>query len=288
MFASIFKKLDVLEWRDYVLVLICCMAFCIKVTAEVAPDLAPDAVDDLYNGCAKDALHRFVDSDLLREELNHSRAFQRAWHRSQSPACPHVPSGGVKEHTAALRTYVTSTDTFRNALNNAVHSYGTNTTTYEDHFLFKSLHFLLMDSIRLLHPGTCKTVYAFSDPKFSVQKGSTVRFGRFSLAYSSLDTLKERDIDDEVILGINTCFFADLGENICHDEPVTLLSPTEKFMVENVRTVAEEDVSYHMVLLKHTQLQAMHNCYMFSRSSVGALSPWPVLTLLTSSLFIIR
>lgn len=277
-----------LKGRYFVLVIICSLAFCIKVTAEEPLDMAPDAVDDMYEGCTKDALKRFVLSDLLKEELNNSEAFQRAWHRSQSPACPKVLPGGLKEHTAALRTYVASTDTFRTTLNNAVHSYGTNTTTYEDNFNFKSLHFLLMDSIRLLNPGTCKTVYAFSDPKFSVQKGSPVRFGRFYLAYSNLDTLKERDIDDEVILGINTCFFADLGDNVCHDDPVTLLSPAEEFMVENVKTVVEDDVSYHMILLKHTQLKSRHNCYIFSRSSDDAPSHWLVLALLTISFFIIR
>lgn len=277
------------EGRYFALIIIYSLAFYIKVTAEEPLDMAPDAVDDMYEGCTKDALKRFVHSDLLKEELNNTEAFQRAWHRSQSPACPKVLLGGVKEHTTALRTYVTSPDTFKTALNNAVHSYGTNATTYEDNFNFKSLHFLLMDSIRLLNPGTCKTVYAFSDPKFSVQKGSTVRFGRFYLAHSNLDTLKETDIDGEVILAINTCFFADLGDNICHDEPVTLLSPTEEFVVENVETVKEvDDVSYLLILLKRIQLKSKHNCYIFSRSSNDVPSHWLALALLTSSFFIIH
>lgn len=278
-----------LEGRYFLLVIMYTLAFCIQVTAEEPLDMAPDAVDDMYKGCTKDALKRFVFSDLLKEELNNTETFQQAWHGSQSPACPKVLLGGVKEHTTALRTYVTSSDTFKATLNDAVHSYGTNTTTYEDHFDFKSLHFLLMDSIRLLNPGTCKTVYAFSDPKFSVQKGSTVRFGRFYLAHSNLETLKERDIDGEVILGVNTCFFADLGENVCHDEPVTLLSPTEEFMVEKVETVTDaDDVSYLLILLKHTQLKSRHNCYIFSRSSADVPSHWLALALLTSSFFIIH
>lgn len=291
MFVSRSKITNMLEGRYFALAVICSLALCIKVAAEVPLDMAPDAVDDMYNKCEKDALNKFVFSDLLKEELNNSEAFQKAWHDSQTSGCTKVIPGGVKEHTTALQT-VTSAENFRTTLNNAVYTYGTNTSTYEDNFYFKSLHFLLMDSIRLLYPpDTCKTVYAFSDPKFSAQKGSSVRFGRFYMAYSSLDVLKETDIDDEdIILGITTCFFAELGDNICHDDdPVTLLSPTEEFTVEDVKTVVENiDVSYHMIILKHSKLESMHNCYMFSRSSDDAPSHWLVLALLTSSFFIIR
>lgn len=287
MFLSRFKML---EGRYFVLAVICSLAFCIKVAAEVPLDMAPDAVDDMYKGCTKDALNKIVLSDLLKEELNNSEAFQRAWSHSQTSACTKVIPKGVKEHTMALRTFVSSPESFRTALNNAVYAYGTNTTTYEDNFYFKSLHFLLMDSIRLLNPGTCKTLYAFSEPKFSVQKGSSVRFGRFYVAYSNLDTLKERDIDGETVLGITTCFFAELGDNICqHDDPITLISPTEEFTVEDVKTVEEDsDVSYTMILIKHSQLKSTHNCYMFSRSFDDAPSLWLVLALLTSSFFITR
>lgn len=289
MFLFRFKIITMLEGRYFVLAVICSLALC-KEAAEVPLDMAPDAVDDMYVGCVKDALNKFVLSDLLREELNNSKDFQRAWHHSQTSACTKVIPGGVKEHTTALRTFVTSDDIFRMTLNSAVYAYGTNTTTYEDSFYFKSLHFLLMDSIRLLNPGTCKTLYAFSEPKFSVQKGSSVRFGKFYMAYSNLDILKERDIDGETILGITTCFFADLGDNICqHDDPVTLISPTEVFTVEDVKTVEEDnDVSYNMILIKHSQLKSTHNCYMFSRSFDDAPSLWLVLALLTSSFFITR
>uniref|UniRef100_A0A8C6U316 NAD(P)(+)--arginine ADP-ribosyltransferase n=1 Tax=Neogobius melanostomus TaxID=47308 RepID=A0A8C6U316_9GOBI len=236
------------------------------MTKKMPLDMAPDAVDDMYEGCAKDALNKFVFSNLLKEELNNSEAFQRAWDQSQTPACTKIIPGGMKEHTTALRTYVTSDETFRKNLNNAVYTCGTNTTTYEDNFYFKSLHFLLMDSIQLLNPGACKTVYAFSDPIFTVQNGTRVRFGRFYMAYSDLDILKkERDMYGEVILGINTCFFAELEGNICHDDPIRLLSPTEEFTVEEVKTVEEDGASYNMIMLKHSQLKGMHNCYMFSR-----------------------
>lgn len=272
--------------RHLVLAVICSLAICINVAAEVPLDMAPDAVDDMYEGCAKDALNKLVLSNLLKEELNSSEAFLKAWYQSQTSPCPKLIPGGVKEHTMALQTYVTSDDNFKMALNNAVYTYGTNKTTYEDSFHFKSLHFLLMDSIRRLHPGVCRTVYAFSDPKFSVQNGSTVRFGRFDATSPSLDILKTRDFDDEIILDITTCFFAELGDNVCHDDPTTLLSPVEEFLVEDVKTIEDEDATYQRIILKHSVLKSMHNC-LFSRSSDDVPSHWLVLTLLTSSFFII-
>lgn len=260
---------------------------CIKVAAEVPLDMAPDAVDDMYEGCTKEAQEKLV-FNVLKEELNHSSAFQSEWRSAQTPACTKLPVG-TKEHTTALRTYVTSNDHFRTTVNNAVFSYGTNATTYEEHFHFKALHFLLMDSMRLLHPGTCKIVYAFSEPKFSAQNGSRVRFGRFYLAYPSMEILKEVEIDGEIVLSINTCYFVNLGDNICHNDHIILLSPTEEFTVEDVKTVKEEnDVSYQMISLKHSQLKSKRNCYMFSRSSDDVPSQWLVLVLLTSSFFILR
>lgn len=273
--------------RHLVLVLICSVAVCINMAAEVPLDMAPDAVDDMYEGCSKDALNQFVFSDLFKEELNSSEAFLNAWQQSLTSTCPKLIPGGMKEHTMALQTYVNSPETFKTTLNNAVYTYGTNKTTYEDSFHFKSLHFLLMDSIRLLNRGVCKTVYAFSDPKFSVQKGSPVRFGRFYLAFSSMEYLKDRDFDDEIILNINTCFFAELGDNICHDDPVILLSPTEEFIVEDVETVENDDVAYQRIVLKHSLLKSTHSC-LFSRSFDEVPSRWLVLTLLMSSFFIIH
>lgn len=271
----------------WVLAVICSLAVCITVAAKVPLDMAPDAVDDLYKGCTKDALNKLVLSDLLKEELNSSEAFLKAWHQSQTSPCPKLIPGGVKEHTMALQTYVTSDDTFKMTLNNAVYTYGTNKTTYEDSFHFKSLHFLLMDSIRQLNPGVCRTVYAFSDPRFSVQKDSTVRFGRFYAASPNPDILNTRDLDDEIILDITTCFFAELGENICHDDPIILLSPSEEFVVKDVKTIDNDDATYQRIVLKHSVVKSMHNC-LFSRSSDDVPSHWLVLTLLTSSFFVVH
>ncbi|KAJ0033789.1 hypothetical protein NQD34_000896 [Periophthalmus magnuspinnatus] len=272
------------EGRYLGLAVICTLTLCIKAAAETPLDMAPDAVDDMYEGCAKDALDKLVLSDMLQEELNKSIDFSTLWN-SQSSRCPKLIPGGLKQHTTALRTIAMDDGNFITKLNMDVYAYGTNTTTY-DGFYFKSLHFLLMDSIRLLHtPLThCKTVYSFSSPISKAQKGSTVRLGRFWIGFSSLKEIEE-DIDDQDILNITTCFFADLGENICNDMPVTLLSPAEEFTVEDVRDI-KGDPSYHMIVLKHSQLKSMHNCYIFS-SSPDIAPHWLLLALLTPSFFII-
>ncbi|CAL9699717.1 unnamed protein product [Knipowitschia caucasica] len=252
------------EVQYLILAVVCSLSLGSKIPL----DMALDAVDDMYDGCSKDALNKFVLSDLLQEEMNQSIIFQKAWHQSQS-ACPKLIPGGLKQHTTALLTIASDDDSFRKTLNNAVFTDGANSTIYEEHFNYKSIHFLLMDSLRLLHTGqnVCTTVYAFSDFDFSAVKGSTVRLGRFTIGYPSLQILKKRDIDDEVILSITSCFFANLGENICIEEPSILLSPAEEFRVEDVRTVKEdEDLSYHLIVLKHSKLKSEHNCYVFSRS----------------------
>lgn len=256
----------------------CFTAFCNIVIAEkkVLLDMAPDAVDDLYMGCTKEALDKFVHSGLFREELNSSEAFQ-----TTTTQCSKVIPGGLKEHTVALLAFLNGGANFRETLNSAVYSSAANISTYINSFHFKSFHFLLMDSIKLLNKS-CETVYAFSDTKFKAHTGSNVRFGRFYSGYS-FDTIAEEDLDDGVILNITTCFSAHLGDNICSKEETILLSPAEVFAVEDVRTMTKEsDESYTMIVLKHSTVNSMHNCQIFSRSPADTASHWLVLALLAS------
>ncbi|XP_020786260.1 GPI-linked NAD(P)(+)--arginine ADP-ribosyltransferase 1 [Boleophthalmus pectinirostris] len=274
------------DGKYVVLAALCTLTLCIKVAAQIPLDMAPDAVDDMYEGCAKDALNKFVLSDFLQVELNNSKSFREAWLQAESSDCTKLIPGGLKQHTTALRTIIED-DHYLLSLNYEVYEYGTNVTTYED-FNYKSLHFLLMDSIKHLDSGlaNCKTVYSFSDLDFIAQNGSTVRLGRFWIGYPSLERiLKERDLNNEVILSITTCFSADLGENICNEESVTLISPAEEFTVEDVRVVKDPD-TFTSIVLKHSQMKSMHNCYIFSRCADS--SPhWLFLVLLTPSFFII-
>ncbi|XP_028460720.1 ecto-ADP-ribosyltransferase 5 isoform X2 [Perca flavescens] len=144
-----------------------------KVTSAKTLDMAPDAVDDLYDGCRKEAMKKFINLGLLRKELNSSEGFRKAW--SANTQCTKLIPGGTKEHTAALLAYAKDTD-FAKTFDNAVETMGGNVSTYENHFHFKSLHFLLMDSMLLLNPKKdCKTVYVLQD-EYKTQKGSKTIF----------------------------------------------------------------------------------------------------------------
>lgn len=228
-------------------------------------DMTLNAVDDMYNGCREEAMEKFIDSGLLRRELTGSKNFQKAWNANTQ--CPKLIPGGIKEHTAALLAYTNGDAYFVEGFNKKVKTLGVNLNTYEDHFNFKSLHFLLMDAIRLLNPKTCSTMYFFSDDQYTAPKGSKVRFGGFTKANSRYS--EEKDMEDLVVgvfFNITSCFFANLGDNICsEDKNVVLLSPAEVFTVEAVKERTEGFDTYTEIVLKHSDMNSLHNCYIFSR-----------------------
>ncbi|XP_029285872.1 ecto-ADP-ribosyltransferase 5 [Cottoperca gobio] len=212
-----------------------------KMTAGSAKllDMAPDAVDYVYDGCRKEAMEKFIHLGLLRQELNSSAGFQKAW--SANTICSKLIPGGTKEHTAALLVYANGNEDFTQTFDNAVETMGGNVTTYENHFHFKSLHFLLMDSMSLLKPKKCKTVHVLLD-KYTAQKGSKVRFGSFTKVESNYQSFKKwHDFDGHIVFNITSCFFVNLGDNICSaDKEIELLSPAEVFTVETVNAQGVE------------------------------------------------
>lgn len=217
--------------------------------------MAPDAVDDLYTGCRNKAIERFILSGLLEQELSRNEGFKASWNSECSTQIP----AGLKQHTAALLAYVKGDPQFKKSFNEAVETMGFNMSTYQDRFHFKALHFLLMDSISLLTPKACKNVYRVSSVKYTAQKGSKVRFGRFTSVQSDVSLME--DVDEGTFFNITTCFFANL-ENFCNiADDVALLSPTEEFTVEDV--IDRKD--YTEIILKHSNLKASHDCYVFSR-----------------------
>ena len=229
-------------------------------------DMASDAVDDLYDGCREEAMEKFINLGLLRKELNGSEGFQKAW--STNTKCPKLIPGGTKEHTAALLAYASDAD-FAKTFDDAVETMGGNVSTYENHFHFKSLHFLLMDSMLLLNPKKdCKIVYVLQD-EYTAQKGSKVRFGRFTKVHTNNTMLKKfYEWDEQVLLRITSCIFVNLGDNICSDEQdMALLSPAEVFTVEAVNKIHDRrnEDDYTEIVLKHSQQDSLHNCYSFSR-----------------------
>ncbi|XP_010764826.1 erythroblast NAD(P)(+)--arginine ADP-ribosyltransferase-like [Notothenia coriiceps] len=260
-----------------------------KVTAESATllDMAPDAIDDMYNGCRKEALEKFVHSGLLKQELNSSEEFQEAW-SANSPCLKAIP-GGTKEHMAALLAYEGDED-FSKTFDNAVQTMGGNVrNTYESQFHYKSLHFLLMDSMSLLYSNKCETVYMIRE-EYTAEQDSKVRFGKFTKVWSSYSLMKGMmDLDGLVIFNITSCFFIKLGTNICsEDTDMALLSPVEVFTVDVTnKTIKDEGngSEYTAIVLTHSSLESTHNCYCLSRSPADVSSQWLVLMLVTFSLF---
>nr|XP_061791932.1 ecto-ADP-ribosyltransferase 5 [Nerophis lumbriciformis] len=220
-------------------------------------DMAPNAVDNLYEGCEKETMEKLIHSDVLRQELRNNTGFQEAW----SERCSTLLPGGVKEHTSALLAYASGNQAFKKAFNDEVETMGVNVSTYEDHFHYKALHFLLMDAMRLASPKICRNVYRVSESPYEIKRDTRVRFGRFTTVQSDL-SLKE-DVEGSTYFNITTCFFFNL-EGFCGlSEDTAILSPTEEFTVEDVKHVIDGD--YTEVILNHSKLKASVNCYSLSR-----------------------
>ncbi|XP_030593408.1 ecto-ADP-ribosyltransferase 5-like isoform X3 [Archocentrus centrarchus] len=260
--------------RKVLLAAIIFTAVCYKVTAQDARLLdalnPTDVVDDQYNGCRKEAVKKFIQSDLLKQELNRSEGFQKAWNKSNE--CLKQIPGGRKEHTSALSIYAHGDHDFLQTLNKAIETMGGNVSIYENHFHFKSLHFLLMDSMKLLKPKECKTFYVFQDGQSQPRskKGSTVRFTSFTSAYSNFEEIKRsEDLADNIVLNLTSCFFVNLKDYVCDQTQDTiLLSPAEVFTVEETETkTTDDDEEYVEIVLKQSGLKSFHNCYIFSRDS---------------------
>ncbi|XP_014195472.1 ecto-ADP-ribosyltransferase 4 isoform X2 [Haplochromis burtoni] len=267
------------------------MLVCYKVAAKDTRLLdvqkTTDVVDDQYKGCREEAMKKFIESDVLKKELSNSEGFQKAWNKSNE--CSKQIPGGRKEHTAALSVYLKGDQPFILTLNKAIETMGGNVNIYKKRFQFKSLHFLLMDSMRLLKPKECKNFYVFRDGQNKPQKGSTVRFTSFTLAYSNYEELKRlEDVNESTILNLTSCFFVNLKDYVCgQGQDEILLSPAEVFTVEQVETKTTSDGDEYLeIVLNHSGLNSSHNCYIFSRSPPAAVSTlWLVSVLAASSLF---
>ncbi|XP_061839991.1 GPI-linked NAD(P)(+)--arginine ADP-ribosyltransferase 1 [Nerophis lumbriciformis] len=264
------------------LALVTMVVVCGAVSAAKQLNMAPDAVDDLYQGCRDEVMERLIHSEVLGKELSGNPGLKAAW----SDKCSTLLPGGVKEHTAALLAYGNGI-AFRKAFNDEVETTGANASTYERDFHFKSLHFLLTDAMRLVKPAACRNVYRVSSGDYAAEMGAGVRFGRFTTAHTDL-SVKE-DVEGGVYFNITTCFFVSL-EGFCGlQEDVAILSPAEEFTVVDVKQVDD----YQEIVLKHSKLEALHNCYGFSRATMapvgkGAAAGVPrglVLALVTLLLF---
>ncbi|XP_040042203.2 ecto-ADP-ribosyltransferase 3 [Gasterosteus aculeatus] len=249
-------------------------------------DMAPDAVDFVYDGCRKEATEKFIHSGLLEQELKNNVPFKHSW----GTTCSNQIPGGTKEHTAALSAYADGSESFTNEFDNEVETLGVNVSTYEDRFQFKSLHFLLMDSMFLLRTKKCKPLYFVKEKEYTAQKGSKVRFGKFVKVDSSYSMLRKNDdLEGMVLFNITSCFFVNLGKNICSkDNSMSLISPAEVFTVEAVNEKIDDinESEYTEIVLQHLQLGNADVCSSLSGSRANVASQWIVVTLVALTLLI--
>uniref|UniRef100_A0A3P8TAG1 NAD(P)(+)--arginine ADP-ribosyltransferase n=2 Tax=Amphiprion percula TaxID=161767 RepID=A0A3P8TAG1_AMPPE len=281
------ERLTMWNRRKLCLIAIIFTAVCFKGTAGEANLLDTrhaHVVDDLYNGCREKAMETYIHSGLLKQELNNSKGFQKAW--SANAECSALIAGGIKEHTAALSVYYHADPVFLDTFDEAVETMGINASIYENDFHFKALHFLLMDSMALLKQKECKIAYRVTENKVKPAKGSTVRFGSFVSVNSNYDWLMHNeDIEGMVLYNITTCFFVNPGDHVCSkDKEELLLSPAEVFTVEEVAKRMNGDEEYIEVILKHSTLNSTHNCFSFSRSA-AVVSPQWLVSVLAALLF---
>ncbi|KAK3507532.1 hypothetical protein QTP70_028184 [Hemibagrus guttatus] len=141
--------------KVFLFFLIALLSLNVKVEGKML-DLAPDAVDDDFSDC-RDKMLEVVTDNLLQKELTAEEQFNKIWSQHSKRCTKKIP-GGTSLHTDALQAYGNAKVDFRKKFNNLVYSKGNN-MTYRDEFNFKSLHFLLTDSLRLLKPKNCTTVY---------------------------------------------------------------------------------------------------------------------------------
>uniref|UniRef100_UPI003AAD48FD ecto-ADP-ribosyltransferase 5 n=1 Tax=Centroberyx gerrardi TaxID=166262 RepID=UPI003AAD48FD len=243
----------------------------VTVGAAKQLDMAPDAVDDLYLRC-RDQMLQKVTSGLLSEELGYSAELKTAW--SANNQCSTLIPGGVAEHTAALLAYAYGGKEFRKTFNSEVETLGGNASVYSN-FHFKSLHFLLIDALRL-SKKKCQTVYRVSGKKYTAQNGSEVRFGRFTSVHADYSELKEDpDLGGGVFFNITSCSVLNMEENTCSQEGdiELLLSPSEVFTVVEIKEISD-DYEYTEIVLKSAKQSTTDRCYLFPRSPTDSSTQW--------------
>uniref|UniRef100_A0A674ENF0 NAD(P)(+)--arginine ADP-ribosyltransferase n=1 Tax=Salmo trutta TaxID=8032 RepID=A0A674ENF0_SALTR len=237
-------------------------------------DMVPNAVDDQYTHCRVQMLKKVVDGGLLEEELKGSIEYSSAWREKQ---CPKLIPGGVKEHTAALVAYGHGGEKFRKIFNNAVETQGGNVTVYNREFRFKSLHFLLMDAMRLLKTEKCQTVFRGSNQEYEAQVGSEVRFGRFTSTRAKRSESEEETSNNRILFNITSCTVVNMDEYSCFPESIDqLISPAEVFRVAEVKNVRNEDHEYREIVLTSSRthsIDSIRDCYLFPSTSRPSITP---------------
>ncbi|XP_036438901.1 erythroblast NAD(P)(+)--arginine ADP-ribosyltransferase-like [Colossoma macropomum] len=248
------------------------------VTAEKRMlDMAPDAVDDTFSECRDKMMQKVTaQGGLLQKELKANKDFADMW-RGHGGTCEKQIYRGRAHHLAALQAYGNSGVHFRKTFNRLIQTKGSNATTYNDEFPFKSLHFLLTDALQLLnYSKTCSTVYFGTNNQYTAEIGKEVRFGRF-IGASIRESLEIEQIitaDEGTLFNIMSCSVVNVENFTCTSEEIErLISPTEVFRVQSIETASTDDVDYKIITLTHSGFLSNHDCYLFQRPPHGSSSP---------------
>ncbi|XP_021474917.2 T-cell ecto-ADP-ribosyltransferase 2 [Oncorhynchus mykiss] len=260
--------------REKTFILILVAALSHRVTQAKVMDMVPNAVDDQYTHCREQMLKKVVEGGLLEEELKGSLEYRDVWGAKQ---CTKLIPGGVKQHTDALVSYGHGGNEFRNMFNQAVETQGGNVTVYNGNFQFKSLHFLLMDAMRLLKTENCQTVFRGSSKEYEAQVGSEVRFGRFTTTKAKRSDAEESASDNGILFNIISCTVVNIDEYTCFSDSIDqLISPAEVFRVAEVKNVRNKDHEYREIVLTSSRthsIDSIRDCYLFPRSPTSTSPP---------------
>ncbi|XP_024254331.1 T-cell ecto-ADP-ribosyltransferase 2 [Oncorhynchus tshawytscha] len=260
--------------REKTFILILVAALSHRVTQAKVMDMVPNAVDDQYTHCREQMLKKVVEGGLLEEELKNSKTYSDAWGAKQ---CTKLIPGGVKQHTDALVAYGHGGNEFRNMFNQAVETQGGNVTVYNGNFQFKSLHFLLMDAMRLLKTENCQTVFRGSSKEYEAQVGSEVRFGRFTTTKAKRSDAEESASDNGILFNIISCTVVNIDEYTCFSDSIDqLISPAEVFRVAEVKNVRNKDHEYREIVLTSSRthsIDSIRDCSLFPRSPTSTSPP---------------
>ncbi|XP_029605818.1 T-cell ecto-ADP-ribosyltransferase 2 isoform X1 [Salmo trutta] len=260
--------------REKIFILILFAALSHRVTQAKVMDMVPNAVDDQYTRCRVQMLKKVVEGGLLEEELKGSIEYSSAWRAKQ---CPKLIPGGIKQHTAALVAYGHGGNVFRKIFNNAVETQGGNVNVYNGDFRFKSLHFLLMDAMRLLKTEKCQTVFYGTSKEYEAQVGSEVRFGRFTTTKAKRSDSEESATDNGILFNITSCTVVNIDEYTCFSDSIDqLISPAEVFRVAEVKNVINKDHEYREIVLTSSRthsIDSVRDCYLFPRSPTSTSRP---------------
>ncbi|XP_048851850.1 erythroblast NAD(P)(+)--arginine ADP-ribosyltransferase-like isoform X2 [Brienomyrus brachyistius] len=216
-------------------------------------DMSCMAVDDQFVGCEHHMMQEVMDPQgLLVKELKESKGFKEEW-----KSITHGKGNLTQQHVQALEAYSSDTK-FRRMFNEAVERQGLNISTYHRNFTYKSLHFLLTDTLRILRQG-CHMVYRGSETKYHAKVGSEVRFGRFTAVVTKKSEAEESGIDGTVFV-INSCSAVKIEDYVRKTSEISwLVAPFEQFNVTRVR-----DTDDHTeITLDHQSFHSFHNCSMF-------------------------